>query len=356
MGNELKAILFAPKCLICLLVLAGFILVSSCSQKIEKPKIKNGRFTIMPVSHIVGNGAKNISPEKVDAAMNLAIMNSGRYTYIPKKVTDSVAAEMKKEKSRVTSRMLAKHFDADYMMISNTSVLKNMLRTDIILHAVQGKSDEVTGKGYDLINYRLTGSDKLVYDPSLLSAAQRAFADAVDDTLLYDSLSGSLQVYPAPTLVVGSFFFKETEGLYDWRLYDNKVVNSFDAVVNTIDTIRESKNFVVYDEETRDAIYAMFGLYAVENYTLPSREEVRALSELEVEYFIGGGIERVKEGAAIMLNLYKISKGELLFVRGVDELLEEDSLVKFIEKVRQAAGRLILAEQQATGKVEQVKE
>lgn len=324
------------KIAILLLILFAY----SCSPKLEKPKLETNKKIILPARLEFGNLSDSIPSYKLDAALSIAISQTPDMLYISRRVIDSVASLMREEGITPNVTTLMEFFSADYALISKTSLLVNMIRTDVILKDAS-RNLELQGKGYDLVNYR-KGYDAIkVYDPSILKSFQRAIAAALDDSLLYDSSEDTFRIYPAPTLVVGGLEFIDNQEYYDWNLFDKPEVNSFDAVVNMIDVLRKSNTYIVYDEDSRDAIYNLFGLYSTENNASPTKNEIDALNKLEVEYFIHGQLRRDLFGAEIELKLFRITSQGLKEVNSAVNRIDEDSLIEFKEKIRETAKMLL---------------
>jgi hypothetical protein len=71
--------------------------------------------------------------------------------------------------------------------------------------------------------------------------------------------------------------------------------------------LRRHDSLTVIDMETRDSIYAMAGLFMVENYNPASASELKILKSLEVTRIITGVCERIRGGAGL-----RITHNELL--------------------------------------------
>lgn len=120
-----------------------------------------------------------------------------------------------------------------------------------------------------------------------------------------------------------------------WELFKNHTVNGFDVVVNVFDAMKSAADYVCYDVDSRDSIFALFKLYLIENDNEPSRQELDALHKLEVQYYIRGTCHRTPGGADIELYFCSVnSNGTYSIVRTAQEFLDTDDLEAFRQKVR----------------------
>ncbi|HPP38813.1 MAG TPA: hypothetical protein PK498_00785, partial [Candidatus Kapabacteria bacterium] len=104
---------------------------------------------------------------------------------------------------------------------------------------------------------------------------------------------------------------------------------------------KNSRDFVVYDLETRDSLYSLFKLYVVENYNLPTLNEIDALRKFKVGYFIAGSYEQLPEAAEISLTLYKINENDVEKIKTVADILNEDKLEEMDKLVAKLAKKLL---------------
>jgi hypothetical protein len=147
--------------------------------------------------------------------------------------------------------------------------------------------------------------------------------------------------------VVGGLEYRDTGELRRWEWFARKVVTSYDAVLQLIDTLRRHPGYVVCDIDSRDTLFARAGLMEPENYRPPSPVELRLLRAAEVDYYVWGTIERVPEGARIRLQLARLQgdarNAWLEPVREVEGSVAEDSVVLFRKQLRQLGGELLWA-------------
>lgn len=267
----------------------------------------------------------DLSYYKVEAALSLAYKLTGKYELIPSAVRDSAAKEFMSDSGN-TAINLAKHFGAETINFVKIKSFKNMLMSELIAVSVNDSNRVTRANSFALMKYKNPRTDEIMYDPSLLELFQRAVPVVIEDSAVYSEMDDVLEMYPAPTLVVGSILFIENKKLPKWELFEDKQVISFDAVETIFASIYKSPKWVVYDTETRDSVYSFFNLFLPENYVAPSLHEIEALSKFSVEYFITGNFKRVQEGGFIELILSQIVNGRLMPIKKTESYIYDDKL------------------------------
>ncbi|MFC2131127.1 hypothetical protein ACFLSQ_06805 [Bacteroidota bacterium] len=288
-----------------------------------------------------GPQTEAISPLKIEAAINLAAMLSGKYYLIPFQIRDSVANYLSGQGVKPLLNVLADTLRADKILFLNLSRIHNMLRMEISSVDTRTPDNKTTGEGYALIHY-MEGENKPLFDPSLLEAAQRALAVAVNDSNLYADTESDFRIYPVETMVVGGIEYIDNPNyLPKWEIFDNQVISSYDAVESIFKEAKDSPRFVVYDIPTRDTIFALFNMYIVENYRPPSVHEIEALDKFLIKNYISGKITKFKQDAEIELTLHKIINGRLKFVRSEKGILDKDDIDGFRLLIKQLTRKLL---------------
>lgn len=302
-----------------LVVFFLLVILTGCSSKIEKKNLMLGNF-------IAGRNLtkEDISEEKADAALSLASKLTGKYNFIEKIERDSFAQSFYDKGEKPILLDVAKAAKVDEIAFMRVDRFVNMLRVELQLVDVADTANRQVGEGFCQLNYREAETNRTLFDPSLLTATQRALADAKKDPDLYSKQIGNLKVKPAPTLVLTGIDFSLPIGLRPWNLYDTRVISSFSALTAIFAEAKNASNFVVYDIETRDSIYSLFNLYVVENYNLPTIHEIDALRKFKVDYIITGSYEQLPEAAELSLTLYKINPENVEKIKTVTDILNED--------------------------------
>ncbi|WP_410969021.1 hypothetical protein, partial [Salmonella sp. SAL4444] len=75
---------------------------------------------------------------------------------------------------------------------------------------------------------------------------------------------------------------------------------SYAVVLDIIRTVLDNPHYVVYDMDTRDSVYALNGLYLIENYSAPSTLELQILERFDVNNYITGAFYREVDGRATL--------------------------------------------------------
>jgi hypothetical protein len=309
---------------------------NSISQdtKTTKPQKQKTALKILLAGIEVGKEMKNVTPSKVEAAFAFSMLMGQFFDIIPPKYADSISAQLSKEGKENSILALANHFSADYIAYINVNRFKNILRTDITLLSGKEFKNKSTGTGYAFVNYRDSIDEKLLYDPSITLSIQRSFAIAVKDSLLYAKLANP--VFPARSLVISGIEFRNNPEYYKWNLFTNEVENSYFLLESIFHSASKSKYYIVFDFDSRDAIYSSFKFYSPENYKAPNQMELYALRQFEVQTFITGSFTRFDGGAELILVHQEFSNEGLTVINRVRGVLETDSKVeleKFVEKL-----------------------
>ena len=287
-----------------------------------------------------GKETNDLTLNKVEAAVALAGGITKRFHLVPFSVRDSVAQNLIDEQKAPTAAAIAEKLNVKKILFMNINRVENMLRVDISMVDAEDFDDKSDGSGYALIHFIKEKDEKVLYDPSLLAAVQRAVAVCLHDSLMYSGTEGKFNVIPAPTLVIGGVDFQDDQELYLWDLYSRMAVASYDMLEAIFETAKDSRDFVIYDIPTRDTIYSMFKLYFVENYKSPSKYEMEILDKFQVDYYVTGTLKRIREGAELELGLYKIKDEKLYPVRSEKDILKDDDLFQLRELVQTLTKKL----------------
>ncbi len=323
-----------------IILILALILFTSCSIfKDTDKEDKKEKIYVASVSK--GLGADSISTSKFHKAMNLVAMLSGKYELIPPDRIDSVYNIFEMEGIRPRAIDIGRKAEADKIMFARMNRLHNMLRVDITLFGTKNEDKINEGKGYQLMNFYDLKANEMLIDPSLLIATQRAFADVMNDSLMFDELSDSYRVYPVPTLVISGMAYIGRKDSTDWDIYNDRVISSYDACETIFEEARKSNDFVVYDLATRDSIYAMFNMFGIENYMPPTNIEIESLRKLETEYFISGKIKFGKNNADLQLMLFKITDSSQEMIKKTEGTLNNDSTEEYRKLLKKLTRELL---------------
>ena len=326
-----------------LVIIAAFTLICSLAYSADKPKNTKPapkRFFVAKTDF--GALARDIKAIKIDASLNFAAKASmGKYEYVPFAALDSIFEQTKSKGDTLTSLTLSKKLNADFFVFVRVNRIENMLRIDISRINARDTSQRHFGTGYASVRYRKLTNEKPMYDPAILTAIMRAFAVASGDSSLF-VIDDSVKVKPVPTLVIGGINYKDDEKLKSWEVFTHKEISSYDAVENIFDEIKDNDNFAIYDIQTRDSVFSLFNLLLIENYLGPSPNELKILSQMDVDYYITGSLTHTESGGLIDLFLCRIGKNGYLEVLGKETgLVMEDSIKEFNKTIRQTISGLM---------------
>jgi len=282
--------------------------------------------TIFSVDAVMGRNTDFITPQKVDAALNIACIASGEYYLFPPEVKDSILIKLQSDRLDATALNAARMLNADYIAFPKVDIFKNIVRTEIALRGVNDTLFYGHGVGFEIVRWKKGEEELNIYDPALVGSAQRALAVALGDTMLYANAKNEYEVYPAKPLAICGLEFIDSRSLPSWSLFEDKEVVSFDIVETMFEAARFSKEYVVLDTDTRDAIYNLFNLYMIENYTQPTVTELDALNRLGVEAFIAGSIRRNSDGAFLDIRLFHFESGNAVFQKARTGTIYSESL------------------------------
>ncbi|MCX7880047.1 MAG: hypothetical protein N2517_05245 [Ignavibacteria bacterium] len=288
----------------------------------------------------LGSSLSKLAPIKIEAAMNLATRLSERYYLIPFDYRDSVAKLIETKGIEPTIYNLSRELEVDEALMLRVNKFVNLLRVDIWGFRL-ADSSIASGKGFANIRYFIKENNQPIIDPSLLAACQRAFADYLDEPDLYQNLEGSFRLRPAPLLVVGNIYYIETDSAKKYNIFRQKQSSSFFAIEKIFEVARKSFDFVTIDTETRDSIYAFHNFYEPENYSQPTPEELKALLDFEVEYYISGELNYFPSVFSLKLYLCRLSEEGLEIVSEIEETFDKDSLDMYETALIKGTKRLL---------------
>jgi len=277
-----------------------------------------------------------LSPQKVEAGLALAMRLSGRYHLVT--MRDSVVRHLRHQGIPVDSMPAV--LNARWLAQVECDRFENLLRAKIVLRS---QTQTQIGVGFGLIRHRWSQSDDPVPDPALLEALERALCVAVGDTLLYarkDSVHGTR---PAGLLAVTSMELQDNPSVVPrWELFEDAIATSYSGVLAAITGAQRSRWFLALDLDTRDSIYAQARLYGPEPLMPPTQQELAALAFFGVEAVMSGVFVRTPEGARVELRLWSIrTDGSRTLIRQRTAQLDEDSRVRYLETVASLAEALL---------------
>lgn len=281
-----------------------------------------------------------VSAYKVEAALAVALEASGRYALIPNVTRDSLVASLRNDSLSVQAA--ADKLGAELIAFCSIGRIANLVRMEVVLVGGDGWIITTSGVGYATSFLVSDSTKKRVIDPAILTATQRALCVAVLDSSLYAEADSVLAVRPTQLAAVGGIEFIATNpDLAPWSVMREKIAASYDAVSTIVAAMRQNPDVTVMDIETRDSLYALGGLFMVENYNAASRSELNILKGFEITHLISGRLERMKGGAELTL-IYNEIKPDASYtpVKKSQFMIAVDSKLAFQDGVRACLRKL----------------
>lgn len=344
--NFLKT-LFLPTA--CFLLLNSFACGGNARPRVIDETVSKNRDSVQYGTVPAVLAAVQLGPEllgittsKVDAAFELAANVSGYYRLISSARRDSVAEALKSEGKQPTAISAAQVLKPERLFFARVNAFKNLLRVELISRRPPDYAAETRGVGYALLRYRTELNGTVLYDPTILEAMQRAMIAVEGKSDMFLKAEDKLRVEPAETIVVGGLDFQDNGITRKWELFENKVVNSYDAVETMFTVLKDMPHYVAIDTETRDSMYATNGMYMVENYNPPTKIEIEALDRFEVKKYITGSLKRLSPSdAELTLNVCSIENGTLTILKTEKAPVKEDSIVALRAAIDSAMRKLL---------------
>lgn len=322
----------------CALVLVATLLLVSCSRA-ENARIQDDHLssdsipkvhTSTPIHLLLagvttGPHATAVTSNKVFAALQLIDKALPGYASTPVDARDSIVRALERRGAAATAQSIGAEVGADRLLFVRVDRLENILRIALTIRYGDAFDSTAEGVGYALIRYRREGSEERIYDPAVLAALQRALAMAERSHDLFADCEGVMRIRPAAQLVVSGLGYRDEPGAAQWTLFEEKIISAYSATLDIIATATDDPRFVVYDIDSRDSLYALQGLYYVENYREPTETELAALSAFGVRHLISGTFVRAPHGADLSLSLCLIKSNRCNSIATVTSSLSEDS-------------------------------
>lgn len=240
-----------------------------------------------------------MSALKVEAGLSLALHRSGRYTYMPADIRDSLLRES--STADVPALEGAALLKAEYVVFASSMRIANLVRSEIVLRSVRDTMVVRRGTGFATSRYTTDGI--VLADPAILTSMERALAELDHDTA----------VVAAPLMSVGGFTFTDDSlATPAWEYFAQPTVNSYHLALSVVYALQNEVTWTVIDLDTRDAMMAKAGLFEVENDRLPTPTEIRILHAFGMDYVVSGSVRRTPTAAEITVVLSAVESGGML--------------------------------------------
>ena len=332
-----------PMKMLIFILITFSILKSNQNDNAFKPKKKetkiNNFVTLGSVE--LGSHAEKLPIWKVDAAMNLVDKFTSKFTYYPLKERNEILDSLTKNGSKNAFKSFLKEKNIYWVFNFRINQIQNILGVTLEAINLSDSTKKYSDYGFAYLNLKDTLKKTNIYDIALTNAIQRAIAKTLKDSTMFKSAYKEYQAYPFPTLAVGGLEFINNDKFTKWNLFKDKQVTSYDMVESIWEEVYKQERFIAYDIESRDSLYTLFNVYGIENYTKPRPFEIKALNQMEVQYFITGTFQRVADGARIKMQICRVNKYNLDVVLSQEEILTDDSIDELRKSVKSCTKKLI---------------
>jgi len=279
----------------------------------------------------------SVTATKIEAGLSLAMDLTERYLYLPTVVRDSLVRERTAEP--VTTLQAVSITGAQMAIFARCIRIANLVRAEIALRSGTDLETERIGVGYAAIQH--VRDSVVVADPAILASLQRALCDALSDPQLFDGAPTELRVRPSTLLGIGGIEFQNAADLPLWSIFEDRTVVSYDLAINLVHALHERPSLTVIDLDTRDSMYALGGLYLVENDRPVSNSELRILRLFDVQTVVTGSLTRDEQGAMLRLHWCRIEPdGRYTVQKSASRRITSDALIDLIEAVLECASEL----------------
>jgi hypothetical protein len=280
-----------------------------------------------------------LSTDKIPPAMNLITMMTDNYRLI----SDSEIVEATKDMPSPTALEIAQKLNADRVYVIKIEEMMNIIRSEITsIPLNNNENDIISGEGFASLYIMKKEDGTPIYDPTLLTSLQRAFAVCENDSNMFQQFPAPYNVKPVPSMVICGIQFQDDTTLLHYQVFDNPVITSYEFVETIYSAIYTTNDWLIYDIESRDALYGLFHLYLPENTVLPSYNELAALNRFGIQHYITGKIQRYRNGVRITLILNHLNNATSTPIKEISGEVYKNDTPEILNKLKDLAKELIL--------------
>jgi hypothetical protein len=304
----------------------------------EEQKLLNPK-RIYLLNAMVGLGIDStlFQENKIKPALQYIISLNKYYELIP----DIEIKNAIKKLEEPNAINIAKEVGADEIFIIKIEQMMNVIRAEIVSANPAKPDTTISSDGYALLHI-FNKRDKMpILDPTVLMALQRAFAVTERDSLMFMDLESPYNVKPVPSVILAGIEFKNDSTYSNFEIFNNSVISSYEYLEDIYSAVSNSNDWLVYDIESRDALYSLFNYYLVENDKLPSYNEIAALYRFGIKYYITGLIERNTYGVKFSLFLNMAENGNTSTVKTVSKQQYDNNLPDAKNIIKELATQLL---------------
>jgi hypothetical protein len=321
---------------ICLIVFSNICLYSQL-----KPEYidKKGKVQIYLANAVIGKGVDTTILEagKIKPALYYITQLNDKYEL----VSDSAVNEAINRLNKPSAFEIAHEIFADRIFIIKIEQLVNVIRCEIISASIEEPNIARTSEGIAVLHLFKKSNQMPYFDPTILTAMQRAFAAVENDSLMFINLAEPYNVKPAPSIVIAGIEFIDDDNYVNWEIFNNPLMNSFEYTDLIYKSIYKSLDWVVFDIDSRDAIYGLYNLFLIENHIAPSYNELSALQRFNIEHYITGTIKRNVNGINITLQIRENKDNSNKIIKEVSKNIYNNNINEIRDAIKDLAIELV---------------
>ena len=121
------------------------------------------------------------------------------------------------------------------------------------------------------------------------------------------------------------------------------MINSFEYSNIIYESAYKCPNYVIFDIDSRDGIYALFNLFLIENHIQPSYNELSALQRFNINYYITGKVERNLNGISITLMIKENKPNSNKIIKSVSDNVYENN-INYVKNTLEKLAKKLLFE------------
>lgn len=319
-----------------------FGLCVSCFTQLRTEYIEKGnKIRIYLANALTGQGIDTniLNASKIKPALHLITLLNDKYEL----VSDSLVSAAINKLDNPNSFDIAEAVLADRIFVIKLEQLVNAIRVEII-SASPHKKDVVKSAEGIAVLHLFKKSDGLPYfDPTIMTALQRAFATVEGDSLMFIKNESPYNVKSAPSMVIAGIEFVNNDNFINWEVFNNPLINSFEYSNIIYESAYKCPNYVIFDIDSRDGIYALFNLFLIENHIQPSYNELSALQRFNINYYITGKVERNLNGISITLMIKENKPNSNKIIKSVSDNVYENN-INYVKNTLEKLAKKLLFE------------
>jgi len=300
---------------------------------------KKNKIRIYLANTVTGQGIDTtiLNASKIKPALHLITLLNDKYEL----VSDSLVQNAIDKLDKPNAFDIAEKVLADRIFVIKLEQLVNAIRVEIISANPHKKDTVKTAEGIAILHLFKKSDGFPYFDPTIMTALQRAFAAVENDSLMFIKNEEPYKVKPAPSIVIAGIEFVNNDNFNNWEMFNNPLINSFEYSNIIYEAVYKCPNYVVFDIDSRDGIYALFNLFLIENHIPPSYNELAALQRFNINYYITGKVERNVNGVTITLMIKENKPTSNKIIKTVSGNIYENNINHIKNTIEKLAKELL---------------